>query len=396
MSGRSSPPDGEADDFTQISGIGKILDRRLHEAGVNSYADLAALNPEGIASLLAEPAAVRPGRIADEDWTGQAARLAAETAETAETAEDQPGAAGEEAGDDIPATAQGVSGGAPKASAASAAADAADPHYQSFVVRILLHESNGRIASTTVQHVGSGTERRWPGLDKTALLDFISSYLPPGAGDPLSVRQAGLTAVPGPWEAPTPGSGPAAQPQDEAAARSAQAGAAARAAGGKPVSWPAPAPAPTSVPGAGAGPAPGPGGGPASAPGEVSLALVRDLRVPRPDEPFTLSVTLDLTGVEPPTEPRIRYSAMVLARPLTGAATHVVVEGKGIVSADTPLITLHSTGLPAGTYRLEAVIQLIEPHGGGRDLLASAEGGILVVTGSTARRSAERPLQGIT
>ncbi|HEX5298156.1 MAG TPA: hypothetical protein VFW50_14320 [Streptosporangiaceae bacterium] len=87
---------------------------------------------------------------------------------------------------------------------------------------------------------------------------------------------------------------------------------------------------------------------------------------------------------------------MVLARPLTGAAAHVVVEGKGIVSADTPLITLHSTGLPAGTYRLEAVIQLIEPRGGGRDLLASAEGGILVVTGSTARRSAERPLQDIT
>ena len=392
MSGRSSPPDGEADDFTQISGIGKILDRRLHEAGVNSYADLAALNPEGIASLLAEPAAVRPGRIADEDWTGQAARLAAETAETAETAEDQPGAAGEEAGDDIPATAQGVSGGSPEA---SAAADAADPRYQSFVVRILLHESNGRIASTTVQHIDSGTERRWPGLDKTALLDFISSYLPPGAADPLSVRQAGRTAVPGPREAPTPGSGPAAQPQDEAAARSAQAGAAARAAAGEPALRPVGL-APTSAPGVGAGPAPGPGGGPAPAPGEVSLALVRDLRVPRPDEPFTLSVTLDLTGVEPPTEPRIRYSAMVLARPLTGAATHVVVEGKGIVSADTPLITLHSTGLPAGTYRLEAVIQLIEPHGGGRDLLASAEGGILVVTGSTARRSAERPLQGIT
>jgi hypothetical protein len=390
MSGRSSPPDGEADDFTQISGIGKILDRRLHEAGVNSYADLAALNPEGIASLLAEPAAVRPGRIADEDWTGQAARLAAETAETAE---DQPGAAGEQAGDDIPPTAQGVSGGAPKASAASAAADAADPHYQSFVVRILLHESNGRIASTTVQHVGSGTERRWPGLDKTALLDFISSYLPPGAADPLSVRQAGRTAVPGPREAPTPGSGPAVRPQGEHAARSAQAGAAARAAGGEPALRPV-ALAPTSAPGAGAGPAPGPGGRPA--PGEVSLALVRDLRVPRPDEPFTLSVTLDLTGVEPPTEPRIRYSAMVLARPLSGAATHVVVEGKGIVSADTPLITLHSTGLPAGTYRLEAVIQLIEPHGGGRDLLASAEGGILVVTGPTARRSAERPLQGIT
>src|SRR5690349_340302 len=224
MSGRSSPPDGEADDFTQISGIGKILDRRLHEAGVNSYADLAALNPERIASLLAEPAAIRPGRIADEDWTGQAARLAAETAE------DQPGAADREAGDDIPAAAQDVPGRSPEA---SAAADAADPHYQSFVVRILLHESNGRIASTTVQHVGSGTERRWPGLDKTALLGFISSYLPPGAADPLSVRQAGRPAVPGPREAPAPASGPGVRPQDQPAARSADAGAAARAAGGE-------------------------------------------------------------------------------------------------------------------------------------------------------------------
>jgi hypothetical protein len=380
MSGRSSPPDGEADDFTRISGIGKILDRRLHEAGVNSYAGLAALNPEGIASLLAEPAAIRPGRIADEDWTGQAARLAAEAAE------DQPGAAGREAGDDIPATAPGVSGGSPEESAAT---DAADPHYQSFVVRILLHESNGRIASTTVQHVGSGTERRWPGLDRTALLDFISSYLPPGAADPLSARQADRPAEPGPREVPAPVSGPAAQPGDEPVARSADAGAAARAAARVPAPRPAaPAPGPGAGPGGGAGPAPGPG--------EVSLAMVRDLRVPRPDEPFTLSVTLDLTGVEPPAEPRIRYSAIVLARPLTGTAPHVVVEGKGIVPADTPLITLHSTGLPAGTYRLEAVIQLIEPHGGGRDLLASAEGGILVVTGFTARPSAGMPLQGIT
>jgi hypothetical protein len=378
MSGRSSPPDGEADDFTQISGIGKILDRRLHEAGVNSYADLAALNPAGIASLLAEPTAIRPGRIADEDWTSQAARLAAQTAE------DQPDAAGGKAGDGIPATAQGVSGGLPEA---SAAADAADPHYQSFVVRILLHESNGRIASTNVQHVGSGTERRWPGLDRTALLDFISSYLPPGAADPLSVRQAARTAEPRPREAPTLVSGPAVRPEDEPVARSADAGAAARAT----ARVPAPRPA-ASAP----GPAPGVGPGVGPAPGEVSLALVRDLRVPRPDEPFTLSVTLDLTGVDPPAESRIRYSAIVLARPLTGAAPHVVVEGKGIVAADTPLITLHSTGLPAGTYRLEAVIQLIEPHGGGRDLLASAEGGILVVTGSTAKRSAGRPFQAIT
>ena len=37
MAGRSSPRDGDGDDFTRITGIGKALDRRLHQAGVDSY-----------------------------------------------------------------------------------------------------------------------------------------------------------------------------------------------------------------------------------------------------------------------------------------------------------------------------------------------------------------------
>ncbi|HEX5298157.1 MAG TPA: hypothetical protein VFW50_14325 [Streptosporangiaceae bacterium] len=279
MSGRSSPPDGEADDFTQISGIGKILDRRLHDAGVSSYADLAALNPEGIASLLAEPAAIRPGRIADEDWTGQAARLAAETAETAE---DQPDAAGGEAGDDIPATAPGVSGGSRRH----------PQHPQRPTQRIRTTRASSCGYSCTSRMAGSparprSTSAAGPsagGRDWTRRLCWTSSRptcLPEQPIRSRPVRPAGPQCR---------ASGATAGPS---AARSAHAGAAARAAGGEPALRPA-APAPTSGPGG--GPAPVPGGRPAPAPGEVSLALVRDLRVPRPDEPFTLSVTLDLTA----------------------------------------------------------------------------------------------------
>ena len=132
-----------------------------------------------------------------------------------------------------------------------------------------------------------------------------------------------------------------------------------------------------------------------SLPGQVSLALTRDLRVPHPGEPFTVSIALDLTDVEPPAESQVGFSAVVLARPPSGAAPQVVTQGKGIIPADTPVITLHSSGLPAGTYRLEAVVELIEPHGRTRDLIASMEGGILVVSGPWAEPSPGGQLQQI-
>ena len=366
MSGRSSPRDGEGDDFTRISGIGKVLDRRLHQAGVNSYADLAALNPEGISSLLADTVAIRPGRIGGDDWTGQAARLAEEAAGArADAAAVEAG----EAEDVLPARPD-----VPASSPEPPAGNGTGLYYQSFVVRILLHESDGRIASTTVQHVGSGTERRWPGLDKPAMLDFISAYLSPGPATALPARpadgpgEAGRPEVP----APSPPGDHARQAQDERVARPADAA--------SPVESGEPAPL---IPAS------------SSIPGQVSLTLARDLRVPRPGEPFTVSVTLDLTDVEPPAASRVGFSAVVLARPLGGAAPQVVSQGKGIIPAGAPVITLHSSGLPAGTYRLEAVVQLIEPHGRTRDLAASMEGGILVVSGPGAQPAPGRQLQRI-
>jgi hypothetical protein len=376
MSGRSSPRDGEGDDFTRISGIGTVLDRRLHQAGVNSYADLAALNPEGISSLLADTGAIRPGRIGGEDWTGQAARLAeeaamaeggaaeagaAEEAAMAEGGAAEAGTAAREARDVASATAQGAPASLPEASAAR---DATGLHYQSFVVRILLHESDGRIASTTVQHVGSGTERRWPGLDKPALLDFISVFLSPG---PAEHGRPELLA-------PRPPGEQAVQPEEELVTRPAHADA-------------------TEDVEAGNSAPPRPGSSTTSR--EVSLTLARELRVPRSGEPFTVSISLDLTDVEPPAAPRVGFSAVVLARPLGGAAPQVVSQGKGIIPADAPVITLHSSGLPAGTYRLEAVVELIESHGRTRDLVASMEGGILVVSGPVAEPSPGTQLQRI-
>jgi hypothetical protein len=65
------------DEFTLISGIGQVVNRRLHNAGVTTYAQLAALAVSDITALLADVATVTPGRISHEAWTDQAATLAA-------------------------------------------------------------------------------------------------------------------------------------------------------------------------------------------------------------------------------------------------------------------------------------------------------------------------------
>lgn len=63
--------DAEADDLTQITGIGPVYGRRLNEGGVSTFLQLAALSVEEV-SELADAAAAR---VRSEDWIGQAAAL---------------------------------------------------------------------------------------------------------------------------------------------------------------------------------------------------------------------------------------------------------------------------------------------------------------------------------
>lgn len=74
---RTSWRDPLWDEFTQISGIGQVVNRRLHDAGVTTYTQLAALTVSEIAALLSDVATITAGRISHEAWTSQAAALAA-------------------------------------------------------------------------------------------------------------------------------------------------------------------------------------------------------------------------------------------------------------------------------------------------------------------------------
>lgn len=58
------------DDLKLIKGVGPVLERRLHELGVKSFADLAALTPERVKEI--DEAIEFPGRIERERWIEQA------------------------------------------------------------------------------------------------------------------------------------------------------------------------------------------------------------------------------------------------------------------------------------------------------------------------------------
>ena len=65
-----------ADDLKKLSGVGPALEKKLHEAGVTSFAQIAAWGPEEIADM--DDKLSFKGRIERDGWVEQAKALAAE------------------------------------------------------------------------------------------------------------------------------------------------------------------------------------------------------------------------------------------------------------------------------------------------------------------------------
>ena len=137
---RKSTPAGQAgDDFQQIQGIGAAIDRRLHDAGILTYQDLAALTPEQIAASLAGVAGLSPARIASQDWAGQA--------------------------------------GPARRARRSTLPSEPDQRYASFHVEFLL-DVDDSVRRTKVHHHQSGTDEAWAGWDEDRLLALLRDHIP--------------------------------------------------------------------------------------------------------------------------------------------------------------------------------------------------------------------------
>ena len=67
---------GDADDLKQLTGVGPALEKKLHEQGVTTFAQIAAWGPDEIADM--DDKLSFKGRIERDGWVEQAKALAAE------------------------------------------------------------------------------------------------------------------------------------------------------------------------------------------------------------------------------------------------------------------------------------------------------------------------------
>jgi hypothetical protein len=287
------------DDLTRIAGIGAKTAERLNAAGIRNYADLASRSADDLVVLLSDVAGMSSARL--DGWRDQARELATATAD--EPARAVPQGSGPE--DSVPE----VAGEAPSNG----------QHYESFVVRVLLN-TDGSIRRTTAQHVGTGTERHWPGLERQALSEFIEEAASPRLGERSPrLGERGL--------APTP------IPTVRVEAQ---------------------------------------GGQLASSAG---LSLEHTLL--RAAEPFTMTMTIDFAGPAIDAD-RLAYSAVIVAKPMVGGPKQTVAQAHGLFATRSPTISIGAKGLPPGAYRLDAAVSLREPGSEHALGLAAMAEGLLV------------------
>ncbi len=72
--GRITAFDGKPDNLKKISGVGPVLEKKLNEAGIYFFWQVAALTPAQIEEL--ENDMSFPGRITRDEWVNQAAEFA--------------------------------------------------------------------------------------------------------------------------------------------------------------------------------------------------------------------------------------------------------------------------------------------------------------------------------
>jgi len=124
------------DDFKLINGIGPGIEKRLHSAGILTYAQLAELTPEQVVQRLGNLIGLTSKRVLEQEWIEQARQL--ETAASSKSSLDRSGR----------------------------------QHYATFTVELLLDEDND-VRRTRIVYIQAEKEVTWVGWDQAKLVDFI-------------------------------------------------------------------------------------------------------------------------------------------------------------------------------------------------------------------------------
>ena len=127
-------------DLKVISGIGPAVEKRLHEAGIVRYDQLARMTPAELAEILSGMVGMNAASIAEKGWIEQAAHMPSQA-------------------DELNPEKSAPTGNNRQ-------------HYAGFTVELLLDKGNN-VRRTRVIHVQTQKEATWAGWDGDRLLDFM-------------------------------------------------------------------------------------------------------------------------------------------------------------------------------------------------------------------------------
>lgn len=133
----NAPDTHTADDLRRINHIGPVYERRLRDAGIETYAQLAAQTPKRLAEILRDQAGISIQRIEEWDWIGQAEALGSHGSLQV----------GREVEDD-------------------------DLHYGTFTIKLLINNQNN-VRGTRVEYIQGKDQDAWGGWNEARLLNFI-------------------------------------------------------------------------------------------------------------------------------------------------------------------------------------------------------------------------------
>ena len=125
------------DDLKVICGIGPVTEKLLHDAGIQTYRQLANLSVKAIQALVPTTS---ENQIKKQDWVGQAYKLAPARAKR------------DHGKDEIPINRQ---------------------HYENFTLEFLLDEKN-KIHCVRAVHIQSGDKDTWSNWDNERLTTFLA------------------------------------------------------------------------------------------------------------------------------------------------------------------------------------------------------------------------------
>jgi hypothetical protein len=326
--GAAAPPG--ADDFQVIDGIGPGIERRLYDANILTYAQLASLSPDEIAPLVAGIAGLSVERIVKQDWVGQARALAPERALGTQQ---------------LNAITQLLPDLQEEA--------LSHRPYATFTVELLLDDDN-RVRRTRANHVQGSTEDSWAGWHASRLVDF---FIRQGALNVAGDEQASKAAAPEELRA-TAEVDLVSPVQTSAAAELA-----------------APQSPDAQLSNVLAG---------TLAVRELGLSTW-GARLPsrmlRAGQPFSIELALDLANVSAPPNVSLAYSATMFAKKMASKERLMLGEAQGTLPPrDTATIAIACADLTRGIYRVEVAVTLRPPDGAPAAAISSyIEGGLLQI-----------------